>query len=433
MTTNRWIEISQHLYRHLLRLYPQSYRTTYETEMFHVFTDQCREAYQHRGGLGMLSLWLRTLTDVGKTVVIEHISHPNAKVGLLEAMPNAPLPWKGVLLVLIPGLIFFISQIEQVTSDKDWFFFAYYRAAFFLIVPVLLVWLFSRRFPVWGLIPLGLLYGTLKSLNPGYLLGKVPFIIHSEVLGKVLDFALAYYVVSVFACFVLVCGMIWYIVRHRQFSKPAWGWLALYGVLLVFQSTAETYRFYVLYFLENSYFGSDWVSVKLFVFQTPLSYLYGSFLFLLLVFIGKLFARQHGGLSFLLLLGYLLPTVVFGRYDSEWMDYIPFYVVALGALSYRFIVALVAPVWLVRESSVRGRQRAAAIPVAVAIFCHMALNMAVSVLLTHQYAYQMNWLDYLLAIWDQVLIVAGLGLAVALYLPKEKDEGTSPPLVAVME
>ena len=53
-------------------------------------------------------------------------------------MPNAPLPWKGVLLVLIPGLIFFVSQIEQVISDKDWFFIVYYRAALFLILPVVL-------------------------------------------------------------------------------------------------------------------------------------------------------------------------------------------------------------------------------------------------------------------------------------------------------
>ena len=164
MKTNRWIALSQRLYRWLLHLYPQAYRTTYESEMFHVFTDQCREAYAQRGRLAMLSLWLRTLVDVGVTVVREHLSDPQAKVGLLEAMPNAPLPWKGVLLVLIPGLIFFVSQIEQVTSGNDWFFLAFYRAGYFLILPVLLVWVLTRRFPVWGLIPFGLLYETLWSL-----------------------------------------------------------------------------------------------------------------------------------------------------------------------------------------------------------------------------------------------------------------------------
>ncbi|MBK9923990.1 MAG: hypothetical protein IPP66_01745 [Anaerolineales bacterium] len=432
MKPNQSIEFSQHIYRQLLRLYPQSYRTTYETEMFHVFTDQCREAYQKRGGLGLLFLWLRTLVDVGKTVVIEHVSAPNAQVGLLEAMPNAPLPWKGVLLVLIPGLVFFISQIEQVISDNDWFFIVYYRAAFVLIVPVLFVWAFTRRFPVWGLIPLGLLYGTLQSYSPIYLLGKLPFMPRSKVIWKVFDFALdPYYFVPVLACLILICGLVWYSVRRRQFSRTAWAWLALYGVLLAFQLVAETYRSYER---DVFYFGANWESIKLFFLQTPISYLYSSLPFLLLVFIGKLFARKHGGLSFLLLLGYLLPTVVFGRYGGEWTDYIPFYVVALVALIYRFTVALVAPVWLVREASTRGRQRAASIPVAVAIFFHMALNIAVSVLVTRLYAYQMNWLDFVLAVWNQVLVAAGLGLAVALYLPKEKDTvNVSPPLITVTE
>ena len=72
MEKNRWIELSQRFYHWLLRLYPRAYRTAYETEMFHVFTDQCREAYQQRGNRGLLSLWLRTLSDLGVTVVREH-------------------------------------------------------------------------------------------------------------------------------------------------------------------------------------------------------------------------------------------------------------------------------------------------------------------------------------------------------------------------
>jgi len=429
MTTNRWIEISQHLYRHLLRLYPQSYRTTYEAEMFHVFTDQCREKYQQRGGLGMLSLWLRTLVDVGKTVVVEHVSDPNAKVGLLEAMPNTPLPWKGVLLVLIPGLIFYISQIEQVTSDMDWFFFAYYRAAFFLIVPVLLVWLFARRFPLWGLIPLGLLCGTLQSYGGYYLSNKLDFTPHLEAIWKVFGYALdLYYVIPVSICLVLICGLIWYNVYHHQFSKSAWRWLALYGVLLAFQLVGETCR--------CIYLGSNWESITQLILQRLPWTLYGSLPFLLLVFIGKLFARKHGGLSFLLLLGYLLPNLALWRSspDGEWTDYTLFYGMALLALIYRFIVALVAPVWLVREASIPGRQRAASISADVAIFCRMAINIAGGVLVTNQYIFQMSWLNYVLTIGNQLLIAAGVGLAVALYLPKEKDSAVvSPPLEAVTE
>src|SRR5512138_239100 len=156
MKTNGWVASSQRVYRWLLHLYPQEYRKTYEEEMFHLFTDQCCEAYKQQDRWGMLSLWLRTLPDVGISALHEHISDPQASLGLLEAVPNAPLPWKGVLLVLIPGLIFFVSQIEQVTSSNDWFFIAFYRAGYFLILPVLIVWALTRRFPVWGLIPFGL-------------------------------------------------------------------------------------------------------------------------------------------------------------------------------------------------------------------------------------------------------------------------------------
>ncbi len=133
--------------------------------MFHFFTDQCRDVYKERGWFGILSLWPHTLVDVGVTAVREHLTDPQAKFGLLEALPDTPLPWKGVILVLIPGLIFFVSQIVQLTSSEDWFFLVLYRAAYFLILPALLAWLITCRFPIWGLIPFGLLYETLWSYS----------------------------------------------------------------------------------------------------------------------------------------------------------------------------------------------------------------------------------------------------------------------------
>ncbi len=429
MKTNRWIELSQRFYRQLLRLYPQAHRTTYETEMFRFFTSQCREAYQQRGRLGILLLWLRTFVDVGKTVVIEHISDPNARAGLLEAAPNAPLPWKGVFLVLIPGLVFFISQVAQVTTDKDWFFYAYYRAAYFLIVPVLLVWIFTRRFPVWGLIPLGLLFGTLQSYNPGYLLRKIPFLPHSEVMWKGFGFALdPYYIVPISVCLALLCILIWYAARNRRLSMPLWLWLAVYMALIIFQLVVVIQREYS----QNVANGFDWRFIKLFIAQVPLSYLYSSLPFLLLVFIGSLFVHQHRGLSFLLLLGYLLPTIVIGRY-GEGINSVPFSAVVLTVLVYRIIVALVAPIWLTRAVSFPDQRRAAAIPVAMAVFCHIALNIILNLALANQYTYQLSFLDYVSSIWNQLIVVVGIALAVPLYFPGQKNSSVSPPLVVVTE
>jgi len=430
MKLNRWIELSQRLYLQLLRLYPQAYRATYEAEMLRVFTDQCQEAYQQRGKFGILSLWPRILIDVGITAVLEHFTDPHARLGLLEVKPDAPLPWKGVLLVLIPGLIFFISQIAQLTSDEDWFFLAYYRAAYFLMLPVLFIWLLVRRFPVWGLIPFGLLYGTLASYSPSYLISKLPFLSDtvdtSYQLNPTVD---PTYLIPVSGYVVLLGALIWYNARHRQIPHAAWKWLVFYILLIVFQILGGMYREVSW---EAAWQGVNWQTaidsdyVKYSLVQMPLWYLYSPLLFLLLIFIGVLFVRKYGGLSFLLLLGYLLPTIVFGRY-GEGNDTLPFYLVSVTVLVYRFVVALVAPVWLVRAASIQGRQHAAAIPVAIAIICQISLNIIVFLVWENQYGFQINLLNFVLAICNQLIIATGLGLAVTLYLPKDQADISTPP------
>ena len=206
-------------------------------------------------------------------------------------------------------------------------------------------------------------------------------------------------------------------------------WLGLYGLLIVSQIGTEAYRLI-------AWQGTDWstalssTDVKTALVQMALWSLYNSLPFLLLVFIGIFFARKYGGLSFLLLLGYLLPTVIFGRY-GEWNDTLPFYLVSTAVLVYRFVVALVAPVWLVRAASAPKRQRAAAIPVAVAIICQISLNVIVYLAWASQYGSQTSLLDLAATIWNQLIIAAGLGLAVALYLPRDQATIT-PPAPAVV-
>jgi hypothetical protein len=435
MKTNRWIALSQHLYGWLLRLYPQAHRTAYASEMFHVFTDQCREAYARRGRLAMLSLWWRTLMDVGVTAVREHLSDPQARVGLLDPMPNAPLPWKGVLLVSIPGLIFFVGQIEQVTSGNDWFFLAFYRAGYFLILPVLLVWVLARRFPIWGLIPLGLLYETLWAYGRRVQVGDLFFV--ADILKGAGGFSIyAQYVPIVLICIVSLAALVWRHARRGQISRGARKWLGLYGLLVFLQLVAlqmagEVYRYMGR---QGQYMPP--ADPKEYLFQTLLWYLYDSLPFLLLVFIGMFFARRHGGLTFLLLLGYLLPTIVFGRY-SIWNDPLPLYLISLAVVAYRFLVALVAPVWLVRAASLPGRQRAAAIPVAMAIVSQIFLTIVVilAVAARHVFHPQPVLLDCALAVWSQLIVAAGLGLAVTLYLPGQAEQPVVPPptLVALAE
>lgn len=430
MKTNRWVVSSQRVYRWLLHLYPQAYRSRYEMEMFRLFTDQCRESYQQQGMPGILSLWLRTLVDMAVTVLQEHLSDPHAKIGLLEAAPNAPLPWKGVLLVLIPGLIFFISQVEQVISNNDWFFIAYHRAGYFLILPVLLVWLLARRFPVWGLIPLGLFYETLWMYSQRFHFSSLPLIgrFFSPETVTVFGTRMATYTLQdllvVSLCVILLGALIGYHARRGQIPRSAWKWLGLYGLVVVVGIAGEFYRY-------AGWWPPD--QMREYFLQIPLWDLYQSIPFLLLVFIGLLFARKHGGLTFLILLGYLLPTVIFGRYGQYGAveEPIPFYVVSLSVLVYRFVVALVAPIWLARAASIPGRQRAAAIPVAVAILCHISLNFISSLAWAGQIGYPATFLELVMNSWGQLIVIVGLGLAVALYLPDRKDRTVISPSAMV--
>lgn len=428
MTTNLWISLSQRFYRQLLRLYPRAYRATYEMEMLRLFKNQCQDVYQQQGGLGILSLWLRTLADVVVTVIREHLSDPHAKLGLLDVIPNAPLPWKGVLLVLMPGLIFFISQVEQLISNNDWFFLVLFRAGYFLILPVLLVWLLTRRFPVWGLIPFGLLYETLWSYGQRFNFRSLPVLDRFFVSDTVVLFGTsmsAYdlkYLIMTPVCVILLAVFIWYNARRGQIPRSAWKWLGLYGLLILLGIVGEVYRFLLF---QDQYWPP--VDLKQYLLQMPLWYLYASLPFLLLIFIGKLFAQKYQGFSFLVLLGYLLPMVLFGRYGS-WNAVVPFYLVGLAVLTYRFVVALVAPTWLVRAASLPSRQRAAAIPVAIAILCHLILSLIVALAWAGQSGYPISLLDLTMTVWDQLIIATGLVLAVNLYLPKEQDQASvSPP------
>jgi hypothetical protein len=157
MINNSWITNSGKIYRSLLCLYPSEHRKDFGFSMQQVFNDQCRNAYQQKGVLGIFLLWLRILPDLGYTVLLEHSSSNRASWGLIEPVPNAPLPWKGVLLVLLPGLVYLVSQIAQLNGEA-WYMTVYFRAAYFLILPALAVWVITRRFPIWGLIPIGLFF-----------------------------------------------------------------------------------------------------------------------------------------------------------------------------------------------------------------------------------------------------------------------------------
>ena len=67
------IDLSVRIYTRLLAVYPDRFRAEYGHHMSQVFRDVCRRDYQRRGMTGMTSLWARTLLDLIRTTVEEHI------------------------------------------------------------------------------------------------------------------------------------------------------------------------------------------------------------------------------------------------------------------------------------------------------------------------------------------------------------------------
>ncbi|MBN1440533.1 MAG: hypothetical protein JW929_14080 [Anaerolineales bacterium] len=242
--TQIYSSISCRLYRRLLKFYPQNHREEYGHSMLQLFKDQYRTARESGKPGSLAMLWIRALKDLAVNVWREHAAAPGAGDGLMEPVPNRPLPWKGVVLVLLPGLVFLTGQICQLAGE-DWFFLFVGRAAYFLILPVLLVWIFKRRFPVWGLIPLGMLFRTLISaaaradnivefrlvklfISPPSPLGeayeKIPQL---ENVIRQIRYFLRAHTEGVKAAIVMglllsILWMILWIVRRARFQRAAW-------------------------------------------------------------------------------------------------------------------------------------------------------------------------------------------------------------------
>jgi hypothetical protein len=400
---------SRRVYTRLLYLYPLEHREEYGASMLQVFTDQLHAASREEGGSGFFILWVRTLWDLGISAIKEQFSTPHLTDGLLEAIPNQPLPWKGVALVLVPGLAFFIAQLGQL-SGQDWFYWMIYRAGYILILPVLITWAWKRKFPLWGLIPMGLFFRTLWDLgyriyNGGLLLTHPKLFSWLKWVTPSADIFRVAVIVMVTA--VIIALLI--VFAHRQkLPQKTWYWLGAYIVLCA------------------AYVGGAFFDAGLFGWQ-PLftiapSFLYENIGFLMLILLGNFFDRRHGRLAVLLLIGYLLPTVIYGRFNAPWNsppnDLVNIYLVLITiiVLVYRFIIALAAPVWVVRSATPGAQRKASLITLLICIVIQVVMHIYVRIFmaLNIQYA-DFTWISWFVTFAEELVMVSGIGLATVLY------------------
>lgn len=417
METNRGIEISRRIYTRLLHLYPLEHREEYGPQMLQLFTDQLRAAGRESGQRGLVLLWLRTLWDLGINAVKEQFSSPHFTAGLLEAVPNAPLPWKGVALVLVPGLVFFIAQLGQL-SGQDWFYLMMYRAGYFLIIPVLLIWAWQRKFPIWGLVPLGLFFRTAWNLGYRIVMGQFVFGNPAWFSRPVLLKAVA------ISCVLLLIVLLTVIItRHQRVPGRTWLWLGIFVALCLLSVAANYWDYFYnnLYPMELRQFLSDIIP----------SLLSDSAGLLLLILLGSFFARRHGRLAMLLVVGYLLPTVVYGRFTNFWNS-LPAEVVntyllliSITVLVYRFIIALAAPIWVVRSASDRAQRKASLVTLLVCVGIQAAMNIGVGIFMALYYQYTgWYWVNWYNTIATQLVAATGIAMAAVLYGSAEPAANT---------
>jgi capsular polysaccharide biosynthesis protein len=62
------------IYGRLLAVYPARHRRQYGPQMVQLFRDQCWDALEREGWVGLVGLWCRVLWDTARTSVVEHIT-----------------------------------------------------------------------------------------------------------------------------------------------------------------------------------------------------------------------------------------------------------------------------------------------------------------------------------------------------------------------
>jgi hypothetical protein len=426
-------------YRRLLQLYPHDHRAEYGPSMLQLFKDQYRSA-RESGKPGSLALfWIRTLKDLAVSVWREHAAAPGAGDGLMEPVPGRPLPWKGVVLVLVPGLVFLAGQIGQLAGE-DWYFLLVSRAAFFLILPVLLAWISKRKFPVWGLIPLGMLFRTLISaasradnileyslvklfISPPSPLAeayeKIPQL--ENVIRQTRGFLRTYTdgaKAAIIAGLLLsILLMIPWIVRRARFPRAAWAWLGVFALVAL----ADSFSVLGMYLADTgSPFGYLLTSeARSTVWR---DFLYSGYFdatidlgFLVLILAGAFAVRRHGRLALLIPLGYLIPVVLLGRFEYD--PRMPYLLAGSGAavLAYRLFVTVAMPLWIVRSESHRKQTRAGAAGMLSAVAFVAAVQVVYLLTVGKALGWEPGWTAVFFTLSPQLLTLAGIGLAVSLY------------------
>ncbi len=150
------------VYRVLLLAYPASHRREYGPLMLQLFRDLWRDACRRSGSGSLLKLWVRVLIDL---VVSASAAHWQAAKEKLMAVAHqiTPMPWRNVLLIVAPGVVFGLVKMQAAAGWLTIVTFVGVAALAFVALVV------QKRFSARVLLVLGMLLSA-SLLTIGFLI-----------------------------------------------------------------------------------------------------------------------------------------------------------------------------------------------------------------------------------------------------------------------
>ena len=202
------MKTAERLYRVLLHLYPADHRETYGQAMLQHAQDLERDV-RDKGRLAAAALYLKLVGDGIANAGREHWA-------ALRASNFDPVPWPAVLMAAVPGLYMALSRRHaDLFGPALNVLGVVYIALFALVLPIM-VWR-RRCFPVWALLPLGMLAWALTFMagtSLSSLAGPVPLPGFSMAVTTILNG-------------MLVAGIFYTLLRGDRIPKSAIVMMAL--------------------------------------------------------------------------------------------------------------------------------------------------------------------------------------------------------------
>lgn len=117
-TQGQAASFSERLYRALLVAYPKEFRRQYSEQLVQAFGDLYREEFEKRGRMGVLVLWLHTLSDLAVSVFSERSGFLMSTS--LIRLGGAAFVLGGILYLVPWWLVFRLVYFGGFTPEDSW-------------------------------------------------------------------------------------------------------------------------------------------------------------------------------------------------------------------------------------------------------------------------------------------------------------------------